>query len=51
MSNERHEWECEDCEEIIAFQHPEKPQEDPDSEQNESKKCPDCGGNMWFQEA
>jgi hypothetical protein len=41
-----HVWECEDCGKLIRFRQPELPEDDPNSEQNEDKECPVCGGVM-----
>lgn len=43
-----HTWYC-DCGHEIKFQQPELPQEDHNSEQNESKDCPECHDEMWFE--
>lgn len=45
-----HEWECEDCGYKVKFRQPELPESDFESEFNESKKCPECGGAMYFDE-
>jgi hypothetical protein len=46
---EIHQWECE-CGNVILFRQPELPQHDYNSEQNESKTCPSCSDDMWFDE-
>ncbi len=45
----KHFWECDDCGRTVDFYHPERPQIDPRSEQNDSKTCT-CGGMMFFEE-
>lgn len=50
MKTGKHFWECEECNRTVAFRDPELPQEAYSSEQNESKKCAYCGGEMYFEE-
>jgi len=45
----KHEWECAECENKVLFRQPELPQDNFNSEQNESKRC-HCGGEMFFDE-
>ncbi len=46
----KHEWECEACGRFVMFRQPELPSDHPQSEQQESKVCAMCGGDMYFDE-
>ncbi len=50
MRKVTHQWECDECGEEVLFHQPELPQDNPHSEQNESKQCPLCEGDMFFDE-
>lgn len=46
-----HYWECERCSHGIDFRQPELPDDAPNCEMNESKKCPRCDdADMYFDE-
>lgn len=42
------EWKCDSCGEKVLFRQPELPQEDYNSEENESRSCPVCNDSMYF---
>lgn len=46
----RHYWECENCHHEVDFIQPELPGNERDSEQNQSRECRWCGGDMYFDE-